>query len=108
MEACRVVILQRADGAVDVAAPMKHKELCYDILADARTVIERTGEECFSVLSKRVVCVMQMSGLVDVGAPLPSRELCYHMLAQARDVIERYDDEAAPPMRPFSREILGD
>ena len=106
-EACRLVILHR-DGVSDVAAPMQEKELCYDILNDAALVIARTENHLFSATERRIIIMMNMSGRVDVGAPLPPRELCSIMLEQARDVIERYDDDAAPPMIPFSSEMLGE
>lgn len=109
-EACRIVILLKAPGIVDVAAPMQYKPLCYDILRDAKTVIESTRSELFTdILDKdaRIVIVMSMSGRVDVAAPLPSRDLCYKMLKDAKAVIERYNDETAPPMRAFSDRILG-
>lgn len=107
MDACQIVILRRADGAVDVGAPMKHKDLCYDILADARTVIERLRDQHFSPVVKQLGIVMDMRGVVDVAAPLPPRELCYVMLEQGRDVIERYNDDAAPPMRAFPAALMG-
>ena len=107
-EACRIGILFRVPGVVDVGAPMKHKALCYEILRDARTVIERTGDEAFHDGVKAITLVMDMSGLVDVAAPLPNRWLCYRMLADARDVIERYNDDKAPEMRPFDRVLMGE
>lgn len=110
-EACRIVILLKAPGVVDVAAPMKHKHLCYDILKSAKAVIESTRSELFtSLLDKdaRLVIVMDMKGTVDVAAPLPSRELCYLMLKDAKVVIEKYDDAAQIPTRAFSGRILGE
>jgi hypothetical protein len=101
-EACRIVVVLRGPGAVDVGAPMRHKDLCYDILKDARSVIERSGDEVFlSTAECRIIITMSMQGLVDVSAPLPNRELCYQMLKNAKDVIERYDDDSAPAMRAF-------
>ena len=107
-EACRIGILLRAPGVVDVGAPMRHKALCYEILRDARTVIERTGDEAFRDDIKAITIVMDMTGRVDVGAPLPNRWLCYRMLADARGVIERYNDEQAPELRPFDRVLMGE
>lgn len=111
-EACRIVILYLGPGQVDVAAPMKYKPLCYDILRDARAVIERTPSECFRPLDilsgARIVVVMSMAGRVDVAAPLPNRELCCEMLKLAKTIIERYDDTDNPiPSRGFSDKILG-
>lgn len=110
VEACRIVILLKSPGVVDVAAPMKYKQLCYDILEDARFVIESTKSELFTSMldvNARLVIVMSMAGRVDVGAPLPTRELCYRMLKDAKLVIERFNDAEAPPMRAFSGRILG-
>jgi hypothetical protein len=106
-EACRIVILLRGPGVVDVAAPMKHKPLCYDLLRDARTVIERTPAHLFRVGIDRIIVVMDMSGTVDVAAPLPNRDLCYQMLRDARNLIERYEAEVVPD-RAFSPALLGD
>lgn len=110
-EACRIVILLRNPGVVDVAAPMKHKQVCYDMLYDARRVMERTPDSVFRSMpvaeGVRIVIVMSMAGVVDVSAPLPHRELCYKMLADARVVIERFNDAEAPPMRPFSGAMDG-
>lgn len=107
-EACRIGILLRAPGVVDVGAPMKHKPLCYEMLADARQVLERTPDEAFKLGVAVVTVVMDMSGRVDVAAPLPPREMAYRMLADARDVIERYDDDKAPELRPFNRAVMGE
>lgn len=107
-EACRIVILLRAPGVVDVAAPMKHKDLCYNLLRDAAVVMKRTPDHLFRVGIERVVIVMSMAGVVDVAAPLPSRELCAAMLKLGRDVIERYDDATAPPMKAFPDAIRGE
>lgn len=106
-EACRIVILLRGPGVVDVAAPMKYKPLCYDILKDAQAVIDRTPVECFRKGIDRIVIVMSMKGVVDVAAPLPPRDLCAAMLKWGKVVIEKYDNAAAPPQRAFSERILG-
>jgi hypothetical protein len=110
MEVCRIVILVRADGAVDVAAPMKEKALCYEILKSAKSVIERSPDQVFKNPwlgnGARIVIVMNMQGVVDVSAPLPNREFCYKMLRDAKLVIERFDDAEAPPMRPFPAALL--
>ena len=34
-EACRIIITQEPSGLLSVSAPMKHKELCYEILRAA-------------------------------------------------------------------------
>lgn len=108
MEACRIGILLRAPGVVDVGAPMKYKELCYEILKDARRVMERTDESAFQPGVQHITLVMDMTGRVDVAAPLPPRLLAYRMLTDAKDVIERYNDAAAPELRPFSRVLMGE
>lgn len=107
-EACRIGILLRAPGVVDVGAPMQHKALCYDMLRDARKVMQGTPEQAFQSGVKHITLVMDMTGRVDVAAPLPPRLLAYRLLADAKDVIERYDDAAAPAMRPFSRAVMGE
>ena len=108
MEACRIGILLRAPGVVDVGAPMKHKHLCYDMLKDARSVIAATEDHFFSDGVTKITLVMDMTGRVDVAAPLPPRQIAYRMLADARDVIERFNDEKAPEMRAFSDVVMGE
>lgn len=108
MEACRIGIVLRAPGVVDVGAPMKHKPLCYEILRDARKVIERTEESAFCLEVKIITLLMDMRGRVDVAAPLPPRQIAYRMLSDARDVIERFNDDAAPELRPFNRAVMGE
>lgn len=107
-EVCRIGILLRAPGVVDVGAPMKYKEHCYDMLADARRVMEATPEQAFQPGIKQITLVMDMTGRVDVAAPLPPRQLAYRMLTDAKDVIERYNDATAPEMRPFSGVLMGE
>jgi len=107
MEACRIGIVLRAPGVVDVGAPMAHKPLCYEILADARKVIEASPDSVFHPSVKQVTIVMDMTGRVDVGAPLPPRQLAVRMLADAKDVIERFNDDSAPEMRPFAAAVMG-
>lgn len=106
-EACRIVIHERAPGIVDVGAPMKHKDLCYDILRDAGAVIRHTADHAFEPGRDKIVIVMSMAGVVDVAAPLPPRDVCQRMLIAARDVIERFNDDSAPPMRPFPGIFVG-
>ena len=97
-EACQIVLLSREPGVVDVGAPMKYKQLCYDILKDAAAVIGRTPDLLFReewTVGARIVITMSMAGVVDVAAPLPNRELCEKMLRLGRVVIERYDEAEA-------------
>ena len=108
MEACRIGIVLRAPGVVDVGAPMSQKALCYDMLVDARKVIARTSDEHFKPGVTVLTVVMDMTGRVDVSAPLPPRLLAYRMLSDARDVIERFNDDAAPASRPFDRAVMGE
>lgn len=107
MEACRIVIQEIAPGVFDVGAPMKHKELCYDILVDAASVIERTHMAYTDPLQKVLTIVMDMTGRVDVAAPMPPHAKCEAMLKSARSIIERYDDAQAPVMRAFSERLMG-
>jgi hypothetical protein len=86
---------------------MRHKSLCYDILRDARTVLESIEDQHFKVGINTLTIVMDMSGRVDLAAPLPTRPLAYQWLALARDVIERYGDDSAPEMRPFNAAVMG-
>lgn len=108
MEACRIGIVLRAPGVVDVGAPMRHKELCYEILADARKVLEGTPDFAFQSDVTVITIVMDMSGCVDVAAPLPPREMAYRMLSDASDVIERFNDDKAPELRSFNRAVMGE
>lgn len=107
MEACRIAIQLVGPRQVNVGAPMKHKPLCYDILRDAKKVIDATPDSAFRDNVGVITIVMDMTGRVDVGAPLPNRELCAIMLTDAKSVIERYDDEQAPVMKPFDRVLMG-
>jgi hypothetical protein len=107
MEACRVVMTLTDAGVIDVGAPMKHKEICYEILADAARVIDATQEQHFRLGQRTLTLVMGMSGTVDVAAPLPPRVLCAKMLEVAKHIIERFDDEAAPELRPFADVLMG-
>lgn len=107
MEACRIGIVLKAPGIVDVGAPMKHKSLCYEILKDAKRVMERTADNAFWPDVKAITIVMDMTGSVDVAAPLPPRGIAYQMLDNAKDVIERYNDDSAPQLRPFDRAVMG-
>lgn len=107
MEACRIGIHLKAPGVVDVGAPMKHKDLCYEMLRDARTVMDATPDHAFQRGVTAVVIVLDMTGRVDIGAPLPPRGLAEQSLVLARDIIERYNDDAAPVLRPFSDVVMG-
>lgn len=95
MEACRIELMMNELGAVNVQAPMRYKPLCYDILEQARCVINQTPHHLFSDRANALAIVMDMAGRVDVSAPLPQLELCYAMLDTAKTVIERYEDETA-------------
>jgi hypothetical protein len=107
MEACRIAIVEKAPNIFDVGAPMKHKELCYEMLADAQRVIDATTDEHFTNKQNCLTLVMDMSGRVDVAAPLPHREKCKIMLLAANDIIERFDDDSAPALRPFDARVMG-
>lgn len=92
-EACRIIITQEASGLLNVSAPMKYKELCYDILDDAKRVIELTPEPHFfaPMAVPTLLITMNTSGLVDVQAPLPKRAWCEIALKGARRIIEEFD-----------------
>jgi hypothetical protein len=107
MEACRVVMTLTDAGVIDVGAPMKHKEICYEILKDAKRVIDTTAEQHFRLGVRTLTLVMGMSGTVDVAAPMPPRMLCMKMLEVAKHIIERFDDEHAPVMKPFASVLMG-
>ena len=111
MEACRIGIKYKGIGfnhaqVVDVGAPMKHKELCYDMLRDAKAVIAATPEHIFQLGVVDIAIVMDMTGRVDVSAPLPPRRLANLWLESARDLIERYNDDSEPQMRAFSEAVM--
>lgn len=107
MEACRIGIHHLGGDAVDVGAPMKHKPLCYEILADALLVMKGTPDRAFTPGVNSISIVMDMTGRVDVSAPLPPREIAYLWLKNAKDVIERYNDDRAPEMRAFNAAVMG-
>jgi hypothetical protein len=90
-EACRIIITQEKSGVFSVSAPMSYKELCYDILADAKTVIDYERNPVFFSPGRTLIVTMNMDGRVDVAAPAPSKEWCYMALSAARRVIEEYD-----------------
>lgn len=111
-EACRIFIqAYPADvGGVGVSAPMKHKDLCYDILRDARIVINSTPDFMFRVPANlpKLVAVMNMSGTVDVIAPLPPKEICFKMLDAARKVIEAYGEKVVEQFGAYASPLKGD
>lgn len=107
MEAARIVMTLNDKNEIDVGAPMKHKPLCYEILEDARKVIDKTESRHFRSEVRTLAIVMGMSGVVDVAAPMPPYLRCMKMLEAAKHIIERFDDEAAPELRPFSDVLLG-
>lgn len=91
-EACTIVITQNPiNNEVQVNAPMKYKELCYDILTDAKKVIDKTGTEYFRPNQLQLVIRMTMAGRVDVIAPLPIQERCHILLKAARHIIEQFE-----------------
>ena len=98
-EACRIILTQEPTGLLNVSAPMKYKPLCYDILDDARRVIELAPDSVFFSPGKTLIITMNMTGLVDVAAPLPDRHWCYGAIKQARWIIEQYE-EGGPKHRP--------
>ena len=107
-EACRIGIHWIAQGIVDVGAPMKHKQLCYDMLRDAAKVIERTPEHFFRLGIVKMAIVMDMTGRVDVSAPLPLRPLALAWLKEAKKVIERYNDAEDISLKPFNTAVSGE
>lgn len=91
-EACRIVVMLTPENTVHVQAPMRHKDLCYQILADARTIVARTPINVFFANVRHLSIVMWMDGTVDVAAPLPvSRELCYQLIRDAKIIVEKYE-----------------
>lgn len=94
MEACRIIITQEPSGLINVSAPMKHKELCYEMLEDAITVINYAPEKAFIQPDSKyrtLIITMQMSGLVDVSAPMPNKEICLMLIDEAFPVIEEFE-----------------
>ena len=108
MEACRIVITEVVNGQYDVGAPMKHKDLCYEIIRDARVVIRLSPDTCFHAAQKTLTIMMDMRGVIDVTAPLPSRDKCEALLRGGRMMIEKYNDDQAPVLRAFSGQLVGD
>jgi hypothetical protein len=108
MEACRISMIRRAPGIVDVGAPMQHKALCYEMLLDAEQVIGRSPDEVFRVGCDNLVLVMDMTGRLDVAAPMPPKGVALQMLKDGREVIERFNDASAPELRPFDRRLMGE
>lgn len=97
-EACRIVIGTYYKNVVSCAAPMQHKDLCYDILKSAAEVIERSPPHAFGSLvmvRMQLVIVMNMNGAVDVGAPIPPKEFALEMIRQGRIAIEKFGEEPA-------------
>lgn len=107
-EVCRIGIHWIAQGVVDVGAPMKYKDICYEMLRDAAIVIERSPPHVFALGVTAFSIVMDMSGRVDVSAPLPPKPLALAWLKDARNVIERYNDDSAPAMRPFNAAVMAE
>lgn len=106
MEACRIGIHRKSATAFDVGAPMKHKDLCYDMLRDAAVVAAATEpQHCKPGLAQWAI-VLDMTGRVDVSAPVPADYPLW--IAAARDRIERFNDDKAPELRPFSDVVMGE
>ena len=97
-ELCHIIITEEPisqrhpKGLLNVSAPMKYKELCYEILGDALHVIDQTSEAAIFNPSRTLVIQMQKSGMVDVQAPLPPRHWCEMVLKQAHKIIDQFDD----------------
>jgi hypothetical protein len=108
MEACRISMIRRAPGIVDVGAPMQHKALCYEMLLDAEQVIGRCSDEVFKAGCDSLVLVMDMAGRLDVAAPMPPRGVALQMLKDGKSVIEQFNDASAPELRPFDRRLMGE
>lgn len=106
MEACRIGILRKGPGVFDVGAPMKHKQLCYEILRDAAVAAAATEPQHTQHGLTQWSIVMDMTGRVDISAPVPADYPVW--IAEARNVVERYDDASAPEMRAFSRVLMGE
>lgn len=90
-EACKIVITQEASGLVNVTAPMKYKELCYNILDDAKIVVNTSSPFDFFSPSRTLLITMNMTGLVDVAAPMPPKEWCLMVLKAAKKIIEEFE-----------------
>lgn len=93
-EACRIELRWNSAGAVDVSAPMRYKQLCYEILGQARAVLNATPDGLFWLGWREFAIVMDMRGRVDISAPLPPRELALAMLDRARTTIDQYEGPA--------------
>lgn len=90
--ACKIIITQQMpSGLVNVSAPMRYRRLCYEILDDARYVIDHTDSRHFFSLGRTLLITMNMDGRVDVAAPLPPRDWCEMALKAARTIIEQFD-----------------
>lgn len=90
-EACRIIITQELGGLINVSAPMRHKDLCYDILREAKTVIKHTNPAYFIGNNQTLLITMNMTGLVDVSAPLPPKDYCFILLKAAKKIIEEFE-----------------
>lgn len=106
-ELCRIGIHLNDQNKVDVGAPMKYKEICYEMLDAAAFIVERTPDRAFDPRVRTLTIVMGQSGQIDVAAPLPSRERTADLLRLGREVIERFNDDKAPEMKPFSAAVMG-
>lgn len=95
-EACRVIITQEWNGLFNVSAPMQYKPLCYEILCDAKKVLDLTTDIHFTNPGRTLLITMNMSGLVDVAAPMPPKEWCLQALNTARNIIEQFDSVQQP------------
>jgi hypothetical protein len=91
MEACKIIITQEVNGTMNVSAPMAYKELCYNILDDAKIVINTSSPFDFFGPSKTLLITMNMTGLVDVAAPMPDKEWCLMALKAARKIIDEFE-----------------
>lgn len=93
-EVCHIIIAtDLKTNVVNVSAPMKHKELCYDILSDAKLVIQRSEAKYFFPQQKTLKIEMNIAGVVDVISPLPPKEYCMFLLKAAQTIIEQFEPE---------------
>lgn len=91
-EACRIIITQEIlSRVVNVSAPMKYKELCYNILKDAAFVIDHSPANYFIGNNHTLLITMNMAGIVEVSAPMPPKDYCHLLLKAAKKVIEEFE-----------------
>lgn len=91
----KIIIVEKSYKTFDIAAPMAEKDMCYEVLREAKRCIQRQGPQHFDPRQRRIQVTMDdATGHVTVSAPLPPIEKCELMFVAACRAIERSEGVA--------------